>query len=119
MDLSAIKIEPLDIEIKHPATDEPTGLVFTLMSAQDPAAGRARRALQDRMQRNKGVLSEEASTDFLVDLIVGWKWNGDATWGTEGKLAFTTANVRKVLAVPGISPQLESVLLDHKAFFSK
>jgi hypothetical protein len=115
MDLSSIKPTTIDVDIKHPASGEKTGLVFKCISPQDPAAAVARRQLSDKA-RKKGVVSEADSVDFMAALVVGWTWGGDATWNGQ-KLDFTPANVKTVLDHPWVRSQVDEALGDTAAFF--
>ncbi len=64
----------MKLEMLHPHTGEPTGLILTLGSAEAPA------------------------DDLPLDAVSGWEWQGDANWGGV-KLPFTPENLKAVLGV--------------------
>lgn len=123
MDLSAIVPHSRKFEIKNPADGKGTGLFLEIVSQHDDRVKAVDRAIQNKVLRSRNRtldadLVQDATLDKLVASVVGWEWTGDATWGKEGKLAFSADNVRKVLGNPTVRQQLEEELADEAAFFS-
>lgn len=123
MDLSAINPHSREIEIKNPATGKGTGFFLEIVSEHDDRVKAVDRGLQNKVLRSRTRALDadslhDAVTERLVASVVGWRWTGDARWGAEGKLEFTPANVRKVLANPAVRKQIEEELADDAAFFA-
>lgn len=97
MNLAGIRPTAREIPIKHPGTNEPTGLVWRLMSPQDAAAGEARRVFNDRVMSPNAT--EADTTEYLALLSTGWTWGGDANW-KGARPEFSAAAVREVLGAP-------------------
>jgi hypothetical protein len=121
MDLSSIKPSSRPVPIKHPVTDEPTGLVFRLLPDSDPKVKAVRRKRMDAHlnRRNKftAVQLEAFSLDLLVAATEGWEWNGDIDF-RGSKPEFNEANVRAVLKeLEWARKQLDEELGDDAAFF--
>lgn len=120
MDLSNLKPVTSELEIKDPATGQPTGLVFEVIYVND-----------DRYERHsyERVIAESEGGEApsysqykrrrvgqIAGACVGWRWDGDASFGGE-KLEFSAENLRKVLSVNEIRDQVEKGLNDKKRFF--
>ena len=117
MKLSTIDPGNIEIEIRHPGTFEPTGLVMKAISPHDAGAARARRAFQDKANRKRSPEQREQDTvEFLAALVTGWEWKGDASWDDK-KLAFNLANVKTVLSKPWIRSQVDEEIGELSAFF--
>lgn len=122
MDLSAIKPVTVKVEIRHPATHLPTGLVIEVASMETDAVKKVKRkhmdnALRNRNRKPTAAQIEEHSLESLTAAVIGWEWNGDAAWGGK-KPDFTPANVSAVLATDWIRSQVVEVLDDETAFFT-
>lgn len=123
MDLSDISAHSRTLEIKHPATGNPTGLVLELVPMEDDRVKAVRRKYQNKAMR--GGLSvedlEEQTFELLAAAIIGWTWNGDLTWNGE-KPKYSTAKVIDVLKSkngPFIIRQVDKALGDEAGFFSE
>lgn len=122
MDLAGIKPSTVDVEIIHPGTGDPTGLVITVKSSEDEAVKRAQRKIYNqRLKTREKKLSveklEEDGIAILTAAVSGWKWNGDAKWnGT--KPEFTPDKLADVLAVEWIRKQVKAVVDEEADFFS-
>lgn len=121
MDLSAIKTNIVPVSIKHPATLEPTGLVFHMRPMSHPEVKRVQRRITDENLRQRKLKITAAQLDSnRYDLIIAaidkWEWNGDANFeGEKPKLTADTA--RKVLKADWIRDQIDEALGDDAAFF--
>ncbi|MBZ3690985.1 hypothetical protein [Phyllobacterium calauticae] len=121
MDLSTIEEQSIRVDVKHPATGEDTGFVILVVSLENDRVIPARRAITNKAlrTRNKSLTAEQIADneiDLLAAATVGWEWNDDADWGGE-KLAFSPANVKKVLRTPWVKKQVDAALEDDAAFF--
>ncbi|GGO89016.1 hypothetical protein GCM10011348_45780 [Marinobacterium nitratireducens] len=120
MDLSNLKPTTSELAIKDPATDQPTGLVIELRYVNDDKY--EQHSYERVMAEAEGGEAPSYSQykrrriDQIAGACVGWRWEGDASFGGE-KLEFGTENLRKVLAVNEIRDQVEKRLNDKKRFF--
>lgn len=122
MDFADIKASTARVDIRHPATQEPTGLVVWLKPMSDPALKAIQRRFTNEALRHRGMklTAEKADanrTDILVAAIERWEWNDEAEFNGE-KPELTAENVRKVLKVEWVRDQLDEALGDEAAFFS-
>lgn len=122
MDLNDIKAVEQEVEILSPRTKKPTGLVFIVNSVQSDEVQKVVRERNDAIIARRDV--PDASThgmNILRAAIVGWRWDGDATFEGE-KLEFTPENVKRVLNSDAgkkfIAPQLTAVVSDVDRFFT-
>ncbi len=104
MDISNIVNTELlfKLELRHPATDEPLGIVFQLRSAASREAKAVQRKQNDanieRLQKRKmlkGAAAERQQLERVASYVAAWDW-GDKTWHGEVP-EYTTENVIKVL----------------------
>lgn len=122
MDLSAIKPATQKVEIIHPGSARPTGLVIEVTSAESDAVKRVVRRHIDFMIRGRGRKmsadkAEEHMIEKLAAAVVAWEWNGDAAWGGK-KLECTPENVSLVLGTEWIRRQVGEVVEDEAGFFT-
>lgn len=122
MDFASIKANTARIDIRHPATQEPTGLVWYLKPMSDPAVKAIQRRFTNETLRQRGmkITAEKADanrTDILVAATDKWEWNGDAEFEGE-KPELTPENIRKVLKLDWVRDQLDEALGDDAAFFT-
>lgn len=121
MDISEIKEVEQEVHILAPRTRVKTGLVIIVNSVQCDAVQEIVRKRNDALLNRQTVDAEEHSLNILVAAVVGWRWDGDATF--EGaKLEFNSDNVRRVLNSKAgktfIRSQLSSVIADTDRFFT-
>lgn len=121
MDISEIKEIEQEVHILAPRTRVKTGLVFIVNSVQCDAVQEIVRKRNDALLNRQSVDAEEHSLNILVAAVVGWRWDGDATF--EGaKLDYSVENVRRVLNSKAgktfIRSQLSSVIADTDRFFT-
>jgi len=117
MDLSNIQPITREVPLPHPGTGDPTGLVFKLMSTQDPLASSVLRAFKD------AVSAKEQAHDFgrivlIGAMVKGWEWKGEATWNG-GKPPCTPINVYSVVSQPWVLDFLDRELGKTAAFFTE
>lgn len=123
MDLSSITPDTLDIEIRHPGTGEPTGLVIKAVSLQSEQVKAVTRRLQNKALRARNKVTtaetiEQNAIEILAAAVVGWTWGGEADWKGK-KLEFLAGNVKIVLSEGWLATQVDEALRDEAAFFSK
>ncbi|MGP2493505.1 hypothetical protein ACTDI4_17980 [Mesorhizobium sp. PUT5] len=122
MDLAAIKPNTSKVEIIHPGSGDPTGLVIEVMSQESPAVRKILRRQTDRMikRRGKKMTAEQIEEDAIERLaasVVGWEWKGNAAFGGK-KLDCTPENVATVLGVSWIKGQVQEAVADEAEFFT-
>lgn len=120
-DLSAIKATTTRVEITHPKTAEPTGLVLHLRPLSHPDVKAVQRKFtNENLKHNRLKLSAEKleanKIEALIAAIEAWEWNGEASWNGE-KPALTPEAARAVLKVDWIRSQADDALGDEAAFF--
>ncbi|MGE8288664.1 MAG: hypothetical protein ACN6RG_11930 [Stenotrophomonas sp.] len=120
-ELTNIVANQRPLQIKHPATDEPTGLVLILLPDSHPAVRAAsRKATNERMYNRGKVTAEKLESgriDMLVASIGGWEWQEDLTFMGE-KPAFGEQKLRELFKVlPWVGDQVDFALGDRAAFF--
>lgn len=121
MDLSKITPVELLVDVRHPATKEPTGLKLRILSDDDPRVSEAKRKVFDGMREKGRKLTKEEDDAFSFDLqtahLAGWEWEGDATFNGK-KPPFNAENVREVLkAVPIVRNTIQESIRDDAAFY--
>ncbi len=99
-DLSTIVPAERELDIKHPATDEPVGLTITLLPDAHPQVRAASRKTLNERLAGKGAKPtaerlEQGRIDMLVASVGAWDWKGDLTFHGS-KPEFTNANLRAV-----------------------
>lgn len=120
-DLSLIVATQRHIDIKHPATDEPVGLVITILPDSHPQVRAAsRKATNDRMLSRGKVTAEKLEAgrlDLLVASVGGWEWQGELTFHGE-KPEFSEKALRALFKeLPWVSDQVDMALGDRAEFF--
>lgn len=87
MDLATIKPLEKQVEIKHPATGEPTGLILSVACLHDERVKSGIREANDwALKLGKDMTkAQEAEYDdrLAASYIVGCKFEGDAVWNGE------------------------------------
>jgi hypothetical protein len=122
MDLSSIKAQTLKVEIIHPGSNKPTGLVVECTSRADPRVKKIERQHLDKLIRLRGRKTtaaevEERQLESIVARIVGFEWQGDASWGGK-KLDASPENIRTLLAEDWLKRQVEEAIGDEADFFT-
>lgn len=121
MDISTITAAERTVQIKHPATGEPIGLVITLRPSSDPAVlAASRKFLNERLQRGSKITAEKLEVQkvaVITAAVSGWKWEGDAQYKGQ-QPEFTEATLRTILKdLPWVKAQIDEELGDDAAFF--
>ena len=121
MDILAIKPSTISVDIKHPATGTPIGLVIECVSLESDEVKAVERKIKTRVLKSRGQITAEAMDANTIALIsaaiVGWAWDDALTLGSLSNPALTDANKAALLAVPWISKQIDQALGDDAAFF--
>lgn len=121
-DLSNIQPKNREFEVVNPATDEPTGLVFTLRPDSDEAVKKFERNWTNQQLRKRGSQKltaegiEYRNKGRIVAAVAGWRWDRDANWHGD-KPEFSEEKLREVLKVAWIYKQLDEELANDAAFF--
>jgi len=125
--LTAISGVPL--EITHPGTGREMGLRLLLQAIESEAVKPVTRRIENerlKLERTRkgGFNSDQLrqnGIDIISACIIGWEWHDDASGNAGGfageQLAFTPANVKKVLEVDWLRMQIDRELMDESRFF--
>lgn len=121
MDILDIKPSTLKVEIYHPASRKPTGVIFDVLPSDAPEVKKAQRSLLDRRikSRNRIISAaeiEENAIETLTARITNIELVGDATIGGQ-KPEFSAELVRSLLEHGYIRSQLEEAIGDESGFF--
>lgn len=120
-DISKIVAGTRALQILHPKTKEPIGLVVTLASKDDEDVNDAERKWRENQQTmammGKAADDEPLAKVKVVAAVKKWEWIGDTTF--EGKkLEATKPNVRMVFnRLPYVYEQCLTAFVEYGAFF--
>ncbi|OUL17027.1 hypothetical protein B0X78_02440 [bacterium AM6] len=122
-DLSNIVAAERRLEILHPATQEPVGLVLILLPDTHPQVkAAARKSINDRINSRGKVTAEQIEANRITMLAAslgGWDWQGASTFHRE-KPEFEEQNVRMVLKeLPWVAEQVDAALGERAEFFQR
>ncbi|HEL3748620.1 TPA: hypothetical protein UMV35_000879 [Stenotrophomonas maltophilia] len=120
-DLSTIVAAARTIDIKHPATDAPVGLVLTILPDSHPQVRAASRKLTNERMLGRGKVTAEkieaGRIDMLVASVGGWEWQGDLNFHGE-KPFFEEKTLRQLFKeLPWVCEQVDAALGDRAEFF--
>lgn len=120
MDLSTIKPVEKEYEVKHPATDEPTGLVLVLACVHDDRVKSAIREANDKALKLGKEMSkadeEQYDNELAASYIVGCKFERDAVWNGQ-KPEFSRKLAIEIASNPAIKQQLLKETSKIKDFY--
>ena len=127
VDISTIATAPRIVEILHPVTEQPVGVLVTLLPQDDPRVRAERNRIQDVMlvlrQKGKQITQaqiERNTINLLKASIESWDWSQSTIAFNGGRPEFTPQNVEAVLTqVTWFRDQIDEELGDEKAFFPK
>lgn len=121
MDILAIKPSTISVDIKHPATGNPIGLVIECVSMESDEVKVVERRIKAQALKARGQMTPETIDSNAMALraaaIVGWAWDDALTLGALSNPPLTDANKAALLAVPWIAKQVDQALGDEAAFF--
>ncbi|WP_329845701.1 hypothetical protein [Stenotrophomonas sepilia] len=111
------------LDIVHPATQEPVGLVLILLPDSHPQVkAAARKTINERINYRGKVGAEQIEASRITMLcasIGGWEWQGDLTFHGE-KPAFQEQVLRELLKdLPWVGEQVDVALTDRAEFFRR
>lgn len=123
MDLSTLKPVTIKVDINHPGTGLPTGLVIEVASVETEAVKKMQRknidkALRSRNRKLTAEQLEHSNREMVAAAVVSWDWSKDATWVGGKKLEFTFDNVMTVLGADWVYSQVKETVDDNAAFFT-
>lgn len=124
MELDTLKPAERIVEILHPGTGEEIGVKVTVISISDEKMTAIKRKIQNKRieldRRGKAFRAddlEENELELLLAGVIGWCWEGEATFKGE-KPEFNERNLKLVLKeLPWFKQQLQEAIGDEKAFF--
>lgn len=122
MDLFSIKpVDTVRVDIRHPATDEPTGLVVYLRHRTSREVQAVTNAFQRevaklRTRQAPPEMLQRFVTDQIVAAVASWEWTGAANLNGD-RPALTEAKLREVLSIDWIREQLAAGFTDESQFF--
>lgn len=122
-ELTNIVAEARRLEILHPATEEPVGLVLILLPDSHPQVKTAaRKAINDRINNRGKVTAEQIEASRITMLtasVSGWDWQGELTFHGE-KPAFQDQTLRQLLKeLPWVAEQADAALGERAEFFRR
>ncbi|PJL44751.1 hypothetical protein [Stenotrophomonas maltophilia] len=122
-ELTNIVAEPRRLEIVHPASQEPVGLVLILLPDSHPQVkGAARKAINDRINHRGKVGAEQIEASrigMLCASIGGWEWQGELTFHGE-KPEYNPQTLQQLLKeLPWVGEQVDVALTDRAEFFRR
>jgi hypothetical protein len=111
------------LDIVHPATQEPVGLVLILLPDSHPQVkAAARKAINDRINHRGKVGAEQIEASrisMLCASIGGWEWQGELTFHGE-KPDFSPQALQQLLKeLPWVGEQADAALSDRAEFFRR
>lgn len=124
MDLLSIRPDSIEIEIVHPGTRKPLGLVLKCVSLEDERVKTIERSLKNKALRGgrNSVTAEKLDENTLMVLaatIIDWTWPESLTLGELNQPECNKDNIRKLVAISWIASQIDAALGDESAFFMK
>lgn len=122
MDILALKPRTIDVELCHPATGEPLGVVLTCASAfSDEVASEMFRIRDAALATNFFEMSsaekDEQAKRMLAAQIVGWRWEKGATLGGVETPPCSVENRLKLLSNRVMRAQVDAKIAADTAFF--
>lgn len=122
-ELSNIVAAERRLEVLHPATQEPVGLVLILLPDTHPQVkAAARKSINDRISHRGKVTAEQIEGNRIAMLaasVGGWEWQGDLTFHGE-KPEFRDQTLRQLLKeLPWVAEQADSALSERAEFFRR
>ena len=124
MDFAELTPKERLVDILDPVKQEPTGIVVSLVSFDDPKLNSIKRKITDdrlRLEsRGKTVNAADIENNeyaMIFAAMTGWSWNGDAQFN-KTKPEFNLKNVTEVLErLPWMKRQISSAIAEVDAFF--
>jgi hypothetical protein len=105
MDLaSLVKTDAVfDLELRHPATDEPIGVVWKIRSNESDEVQEAQRKHADKLLESRGKLTTAKMKDQYLDAaaaaVAGWNWGENTINGEVPE--FSTEKARSIMEKHG------------------
>ncbi|NMT33327.1 hypothetical protein HGQ62_01530 [Stenotrophomonas maltophilia] len=111
------------LDILHPASQEPVGLVLILLPDSHPQVKTAaRKSINDRINYRGKVGAEQIEASrisMLCASIGGWEWQGELTFHGS-KPEFTPQTLQQLLKeLPWVGEQVDVALTDRAEFFRR
>lgn len=111
------------LDIVHPATDEPVGLVLILLPDSHPQVkAAARKSLNESISRRSKATAEQIEANrisMVAASVGGWEWQGELTFHGE-KPEFTQQTLQQLLKeLPWVGEQVDVALTDRAEFFRR
>lgn len=122
-ELTNIVAEARRLDIVHPATQEPVGLVLILLPDSHPQVkAAARKAINDRINHRGKVGAEQIEASrisMLCASLGGWEWQAELTFHGE-KPEFSPQTLQQLLKeLPWVGEQADAALSDRAEFFRR
>lgn len=122
-ELSNIVAAERRLEVLHPATQEPVGLVLVLLPDTHPQVkAAARKSINDRINHRGKVTAEQIEANRITMLaasVGGWEWKGDLTFHGE-KPEFQQQILHELFKeLPWVGEQVDVALTDRTEFFRR
>jgi hypothetical protein len=124
MDIEEIQRTTVDLEITHPVSGEPTGLVLTLRSLSDPEIRRMAEASLEKQRaaarrQKQFTVRQEIAEDIRIKAacVTAINWGDASLAGEKPELSLEVAE--KLLAKDFIYKQVTQQLLQDEDFFTE
>ncbi|MTH96421.1 hypothetical protein [Roseibium sp. RKSG952] len=115
-----------ELELLHPETDQPLGVVFHVRSMNSPEVTKVvteqLNKRTERQQRGKLVSGEAAIKDGqkqVAACIAGWDWDGKELFKGEGVLEHSVKNAQRAVEIPWIFEQVKEAAEQTANFSNK
>ena len=123
MDISQISPSTVELDLRHPGTRKPLGIIFTLRSNHDPIVKSATEAFLEKSratERRGNPLSvadmKAESVKLSAAAVENIRFTGDGEW-KGGKPKFSAELAREMLALDWVRAQIDKQVQAEADFF--
>ena len=125
MDISTITANSSELAIIHPATEEPIGLVLSILPLSDPKVKAVTHQIQTKLMRKRKQRFtpqeiEQNLVDIMVAAISGLRWEEGASWNGE-QPKYSEKVIREIIEPDDkdwLRDQIQESIGDTASFFT-
>lgn len=110
-DIADLVAGTIDLDVRHPATNEKLGLTITIASQDDQEVAKVQR------QNSSETDSDVQLDNVLMAAMKSFSWAEDANFNGE-KLKANKNGKEKILSIPAIRRQVANTFMDYGRFFT-